>query len=86
MHTDAFLGQKIHQQGTRTTIPLRVKDGLIVLVLADAVEVDVKEVRRIERPAFRLRVELGAEDGTTLVDDTLVAGVVQVDKKGLPVR
>lgn len=55
-------------------------------MLQNAVEVDVEQVRRVKRTTLGLGVELGAENGTRLVDHTLVALVVQVDKVGLPLR
>lgn len=60
--------------------------GLVVLVAQHAVEVDVKKIRGVERTSLGLGVELGAEDGTGLVDHALVARVVQVGEVRLPVR
>lgn len=58
---------------------------LAVLVLLHTVDVDVEEVRRVKWAALGLGVELSAEDGTRLVDHTLVARVIQVHKVRLPV-
>lgn len=86
LHTDTLLGKQINQQRAGEAVPLWVEHGLAGLVLAHTVNVDVEEVRGVQRTALGLGVELCAEDGARLVDHTLVAGVVQVDKVGLPVR
>lgn len=62
-----------------------MEGSLVVLVLEDTVKVDVEQVRRVERATLGFRVELGAEDGTRLVDHALVARVVQVGEVRLPV-
>jgi len=59
---------------------------LAVLVLQNAVQVDVEEVGRVERTALGLGMELSAEDRARLVNHTLVALVVQVHEVRLPVR
>lgn len=86
LHTDTLLGEQINQQRAGEAVPLRVKRSLASLVLLHTVDVDIEEVRGVERAALGLRVELCAENGAGLVDHTFVAGVVQVDKVGLPVR
>ena len=86
LNTDTLLGEQVNQQRAGTAVTLGVETGLVVLVLENAVQVDVEEVRGVQRTALGLRVELGAEDGARLVDHTLVALVVEVDEVGLPVR
>lgn len=70
LHTNTLLGQQVHQQRTRAAITLRVEGRLVVLVLLHAIQVDVEEVRRVERTSLSLRVELGAEDRARLVDQS----------------
>lgn len=80
-----LLGQEVNQERAGDGVPVGVERQLVVLVLDDAVQVDVEEVRGVQGTALGLGVELGAEDGTSLVDHTLVARIVQVDEVGLPV-
>lgn len=63
-----------------------VQTGLALLVLLDAVQVDIEQVGRVKGTALGLGVELGAENGARLVDHTLVALVIQVHEVRLPLR
>lgn len=69
-HADTLLAEEISQKRGGSAITLRLEDRLVCLVFLDAVEVDVEQVGRILRTALGFRMELGAEDGSGLVDQT----------------
>lgn len=85
LHTNTLLGQEVNQQRAGTAVPHRLEDGLAVLVLLYALKVDVKEVGGVKGTTLSLRVELGAENRTRLVDHTFVGTVVEVNEVWLPV-
>lgn len=68
LHTNALLRQKVDQHRAGPAVTLGVEGHLVVLVLLHAVQINVEEVRRVQRTSLSLRVELGAEDGARLVD------------------
>ena len=75
--TDTLLAHEIDKNGTGLIALVR-EGGLEVLVLLDVLNVLVEQVRRVERSSLGFRVELGAEDGAGVVDQTLVGLVVEV--------
>lgn len=77
VNTNTILAEQIHKQRAGLVVPVGER-RLLLLVLLHALDVLVEEVRRIERSTLRLRVELGAEDRTSAVNQTLVGLVVQV--------
>jgi hypothetical protein len=77
VHTNTLLAKEINQKRARLVVPLG-KAGLVVLVLLHVVNVLVKQVGRVHGSAFGFGVELRAEDGARVVDETLVGLVIQV--------
>lgn len=63
-----LLRQQIHQQRTGAAVAHRMEDGLVVLVLDHTVDVDVKQIRRVQWTTLRLRMELDTEDRPGFVD------------------
>lgn len=80
VHTDALLAKEVHEQRARLVV-LVGEHSLLVLVLLHALNVLVKKVSRVEWSALGLRVKLCAEDGPSVVNQTLVGLVVQVGEK-----
>lgn len=70
LHTNALLSKEINQQWTWAGVSLGLEDGLALLVLLHAFEVDVEEVRGVQRASLGLGVELGAEDWSRLMNHT----------------
>jgi len=85
-NTNTLLSKEVDHEGIRPGPATALENIVGLLVLLDGLEVCVEKVARVERTALGLRVELGREDGTSLVDHTLVRAVVQVGEVLLPVR
>jgi hypothetical protein len=83
--TNTLLGKEVDHEGIRPGPATALEDVVGLLVLFDGLEVGVEQVARVERTALGFGVELGREDGTSLVDHTLVRAVVQVGEVLLPV-
>ena len=77
VHADTLLAQEIDKQRAWLVVPVGER-GLVVLVLLDTLDVLVEEVRRIEWAALGFGMELSAEDGAGVVDETFIGLVVQV--------
>lgn len=77
MYANTLLAKKIDKKRARLVVPVR-ECSLVLLVLLDVLDVFVEKVRGIERSALGLRMELSAEDGTGVVDQTLVGLVIEV--------
>jgi hypothetical protein len=84
MHTNTLLSQQVDKKRAGLVVPVG-EAGLVVLVLLDVVHVLVEEVRGVERTSLGFGMELGAEDGTGVVDQTLVGLVVEVGEVLPPV-
>ena len=54
---------------------------MAILVSLDALQVVIEEVAGIQRAPLGFGMELGGEDGPTLVYDTFVGRIVQVDEE-----
>jgi hypothetical protein len=77
VNTDTLLAHQIDKDSARLVVLVR-ELGLEVLVLLDILDVLVEQVSRVERSALGLGVELGAEDRSGVVDQTLIRLVVEV--------
>jgi hypothetical protein len=77
VHANALLAKKIDKQRAGFVVALR-KGSLVVLVLLDALDVLIEQIRRVHGAALSFGVELGAKDGARVVDDALVGLVVEV--------
>jgi hypothetical protein len=77
VNTHTLLAEKIHEHSARL-VALVGELRLEVLVLLHVLDVLVEQVGRVERSALGLGVELGAENGSRVVNQTLVGLVVQV--------
>lgn len=77
MHAHALLAHQIHKHRARLVVLVR-KLRLQVLVLLHVLNVLVKQVRRVQRSALGLGVELRAENRARVVDQALVRLVVEV--------
>jgi len=73
--TNALLAQQVYKKRAGLVALLR---ELVVLVLCHVLHVLVEEVRRVKRATLGFGMELGTEDGTRVVDQTLVGLVVEV--------
>ena len=76
--TNTLLAEQINKDSAGLVVLVGCEGGLEVLVLLDVLNVLVEQVGRVEGSALGFRVELGAEDGTRVVNETLVGLVVQV--------
>jgi len=79
-NADTLLGEQVNEQRARAVGHVGVERRLRLLVLGNAVDVGIEQVARVERTTLGLGVELGAEDGTMLVNHALVGRVVEVDE------
>lgn len=85
VHSNTLFAQQVDQEWIRLVVPVR-EPGLVLLVLLHALDVLVKEVCRIEWSALGFRVELSGEDGSGVVNETLIGLVVQVCEVLAPLR
>ena len=83
-NTDTLRGEEVDHEGIRSGPATALEDIVGLLVLLDGLEVGVEQVAGVERTALGFGVELRREDGTSLVDHTLVRAVVQVGEVLLP--
>jgi len=79
VHANTLLAEQVNEKRTRLVVAFG-EAGLVTLVLLHILHVLIKEVSRVKRTALGFWVELGTEDGTGVVDKTLVGLIVQVGK------
>jgi len=77
VHANTLLAKEIDKQRAGLVVALR-EGRLVVLVLLDALDVLIEQVRRVHGAALGLGMELGAENGAGVVDQAFVGLVVQV--------
>lgn len=82
--TNTLLGKQIDKERAGL-VALGREGGLVVLVLLHALDVLIEEVGRVHGATLGLGMELGAEDRTRGVDETLVGLIVQVGEVLTPV-
>jgi hypothetical protein len=83
--TDTLLGKEVDHERIGPGPATALEHIVGLLVLFDGLEVGIEQVAGVKRTALGFGMELGREDGTGLVDHTLVRAVVQVGEVLLPV-
>ena len=78
MNTNTLLAEQVNEDSAGLVALVGGKGGLEVLVLLHVLNILVKQVSGVKRSALGLGVELSAEDGARVVDETFVRLIVEV--------
>lgn len=77
-HANTLLGKQVHQEWAGPVVFASFERVVLSLVLLHTVQVGIEQVAAVEWASLRLWVELGAENGSALVDHALVRAIVEV--------